>query len=85
MSSEVDLFQQLSKIFQEGGTITALVAVVVAIWKKILVPGWIYDACSQRNAELEAIANSRADKLETKLDRIEQERWRLPEQRREIP
>lgn len=81
---DINVFSQLVSLIRDGGAIAALLAVIVAIWKRILVPGWIYDGCARENERLNAVGTARADKLEAKLERLEQERW-MQGTRREIP
>jgi hypothetical protein len=61
--------------------ITTPVILVIFLWgikEKWVVPGWIFTASEERGTRLEAIVNQHATKLESKLDRLEEDerkRW----------
>jgi hypothetical protein len=56
------------------GVIAGMVLLAYALWKKALVPGWVYDQCEVENKELKALLNAHASRTEARVATLEQER-----------
>jgi hypothetical protein len=56
------------------GVIAGMIILCYAIWKKHLVPGWVYDQCEKRLVSLETLLNAHAARTEARVDTLEQER-----------
>jgi hypothetical protein len=65
---------EILDIASRAGANVGLVAIIIAIWKKIFVPGWALEQKEQENDELKELLNAHATRTEARVDFLEQER-----------
>jgi len=65
---------QIFDLASRAGANIGLVAVIVAIWKKVFVPGWVLDSKEQECKELRGLVNVCTTRTEARVDFLEQER-----------
>jgi hypothetical protein len=66
--------EQLFQVVDNIGTIFLMVVFAYALWKKHIVPGWVFDACHTEILALRALLNAHAAKTEERVAALEAER-----------
>lgn len=67
-------FPLLLEAADKLGVIVGMVIIAYGLWKKQLVPGWVYEQCEKERAELKALLETHATRTEARVQMLEQER-----------
>ena len=74
MTPEIDVAERLVTLISgQGGVIFLFVVFIVALTRKWIVLGWVYDLCAQDNTVCRKDLSDRAAKMEAKLERRDDE------------
>jgi hypothetical protein len=61
-------------LVERGGIVAVFLILAIFIWKKYLVPGWIYEEVLSNLTECQKINATYASRIETRLHQLEEER-----------
>lgn len=69
----MDELGSLLEIINRAGVLGLLIGGAVALWKRVIVLGWVYEQCVAENQSNRQLLSANAARVEAKLERLEDE------------